>query len=114
MRTQSTGDRMFREIALGTSPCSAASRYRISSFFVRSTAPLGLALVPQLLALCEGEFQFHSPILEIHPGRDQCQAALLSFTDKLAKLLFVYKQLSGAQWRMVKNISIVVGAYMAI
>src|SRR5271165_3299040 len=85
-----------------------------SGFFIRSAAAFGFALVPELLAFSQGEFNLHSAVLEVHPRGDQGQALLLGLADELAKFLFVDEQLAGAQRRVVENVAMVVGSDVAV
>src|ERR1700680_5043489 len=87
---------------------------RLAGFFIGGAAALGFAFVPELLALCQGKLQFHSSIFEVHAGGDQREPSLLRLSDKLAKFFFADKQLPGPQWRVVKNISVLIGPHVRV
>ena len=83
-------------------------------FFVGGTAALGFALIPELFTFGEGKFYFHSAVLEVHSRRNQRKSLLLGLSDQLANLFGVGKQFSSAQRSMIKDVSVNVGADVAI
>src|SRR5580704_9953391 len=85
-----------------------------SRFFVRRASALGFALVPQLLAFGQREFDFYSAVLEVHPGGNESQTLLLGLADQLADFFLVYQQLASAQRCVVENVTMVVGADVAV
>src|ERR1039457_4423736 len=50
---------------------------RFPGFIVRRAPPVGLALVPELLALGQSQFHLDSPVLEVQPRGDQGETLLL-------------------------------------
>ena len=85
-----------------------------SRFAVGRAAAFGLALVPQLLAFGEREFDFHPAIFEVQAGGNQSQSLLLGLADKLPNFLLMDQQLAGAQRRMIEDVAMVVGADVAV
>ena len=67
-----------------------------------------------MLAFGQGEFNFHSAVLEVHPGGDEGEALLLGLADELANFFFVDQQLAGAQGGMVEDVAVVVGSDVAV
>ena len=87
---------------------------RFSRFFVRSIAPLGFAFIPELLAFGQRYLNLYFTVLEVHPGGDECQPALLGFADQLADLFFMYQELAGAQGRVVKDVAVLIRPNVAV
>src|ERR1700746_969591 len=86
----------------------SASGYGFARLFVGSTASLGFALVPGLLALGQCEFDLRSTILEVHPQRHQSHALPLSLADQLADFQLMHQQFTGAQRLMIVDVPVVV------
>src|SRR5436305_635545 len=76
----------------------------LTSFLVGGLAALGLALVPELLALGERDFTFYFPAAEVEAGGDERESLLLRLADELAQLFFMDEQLARAQ-RGVSGVS---------
>lgn len=48
-----------------------AAGHRGAGFAVGFAAALGFALVPVLLAFCDGQFAFHPAVAEVEPSGDE-------------------------------------------
>jgi len=83
-------------------------------FFIRSSPPFGFALVPELLALGQGQFHLDPAVFEVHPRGNQGQALLLRFADELADLFAMHQQFAGAQRGMIMNVSMLIGADVGV
>ena len=92
--------------------CFPADQLQLTALLSASlsggAAAFGFALVPQLLAFGQGEFNLHSTVLEVHPRGDEGQALLLGLADELADFLLVDQQFAGAQGRVVEDVAVVV------
>src|SRR6266480_1788555 len=73
-----------------------AARNRIAGFLVGGAAALGFALVPELLALGDGQLHLDPAVLEIHPSGNKCEPLLLDGGMKLEKLGPMDEQLARA------------------
>src|ERR1700727_1913239 len=83
----------------------------VSGFFIRRSAPLSLAFVPELLAFGQRQLNFYFAVLEVHADGNQGQSLLLRFADQLADLFLVHEQLPGPQGRVVMNVAVLVGIF---
>src|SRR5579864_1714255 len=92
----------------------ARSRDRFSGLLVCGSAPLGFALVPELLTLRQRKLHFNSAILEIHAGWNEGKALLLGLADELVDLFLMNQQLPRAQRGVIIDVSVLVGANVAV
>ena len=92
----------------------STARDRLSRFFVGGAPPLGLALVPQLLAFGQSELHLHSAVLEVHPRGDQGQSLLLRLADQLADLFAVHQQLASPQRGVVEDVAMLIRADVGV
>src|SRR5215472_1260245 len=79
-----------------------------AGLFVGRAAALGFALVPELFAFGEGEFDLDSSVLEVHASGDKGESALLGFAHQLAQLFFMDQELAGAQRCVIENVAVLV------
>jgi len=86
----------------------------VSGFFIRRSAPLSLAFVPELLAFGQRQLNFYFAVLEVHADGNQGQSLLLRFADQLADFFLVHEQLPGPQGRVVMNVAVLVGTDVGI
>src|SRR5271157_1199532 len=103
------GARLSTFLALFSSPGDG-----FAGFLVGGAAALGFTLVPLLLALGEGEFDFDSSVFEIHAGGDQGESLLLGLANEFANFFFVNQKFAGAQGGMVGGVAVVIGPNMAV
>src|SRR5439155_24424044 len=86
----------------------------LSCLAVCGSAPLGLAFVPELLALGHRKFNLYSAIFEVHTRGDERQPPLLRFTDQLANFFFMHEQLAGTQRSVVEDVAMLVRPDVAV
>src|ERR1035438_3393604 len=82
---------------------------RFPSFLIGRAPPVGLALVPELLALGQSQFHLDSPVLEVQPRGDQGETLLLGLANQLADLFAMHQQFAGTQRGVVEDVAVLVG-----
>src|SRR5262249_26104125 len=92
----------------------AAAGHGLAGFAVGGFASLGLALIPKLFALGEGQFQLHSAVLEVHAGRDQGEALLLRLAHQPSQFLLMHQQLTGTEGGVVEYVAVLIRTDMAV
>src|ERR1039458_4314721 len=95
-------------------PLFSTSGDGFAGFLVGGATALGLALVPELFALGQGEFDFDFAILEIHAGGDQSESLLLGLANELANFFFVKQKFAGAENGMIGVVAVLIGADVAV
>ena len=90
------------------------SGYGFAGFLIGGATAFGLALVPLLFALCEGEFYLDFAILKVHAGGDQRESLLLRLSDQFSNFFFVDQELAGAKRGVVGVVAVVIRADMAV
>jgi len=98
----------------GNALASLATGDRGASLVVRFAFPLGGAFVPFLLALCQCDLAFRSPLAKVEAGRNEGEALLPRSDLQLSQLTLMQQELAGAEGVMVHRISMREGSNVGI
>src|SRR4051794_39758819 len=86
----------------------------LTGFFVSGATFLGLALVPELLALGKRDLALHATMFKVKTCGDERVALLLCLADEFLQLLFVDEKLSRAWRRVIVDIAVLVWPDMRV
>src|SRR3974390_780146 len=92
----------------------SSPRDRFPCLFIGRPAPLGLALIPKLLALGQRQLHFDSAIFKVQADGNQREALLLGLADQLADFLAVHQQFAGTKRSVVVDVAMLVRTDMRV
>ena len=92
----------------------AAAGDGLAGLAIGGFTALGFALVPHLLTLGEGEFNFDSSVAKVHARGDEGKSFLLRFADELVQLAAVDQKFAGAQRLVIEDVAVLVYADVGV